>query len=433
MAATILGIYTLGRVLSNLTDQVFDRIEGAIEKATESQRLAAISTAQAVEQTGLSLQIEAGRQVKLALDQFKNCYKDSLEITIEKLNPEIQKNLETIKQLIENIINPKIELAGDLAVRVEQFIHSLPGIGDIPYLFRSLPNFIDYSQQNRNVLVQFYGRFPKTVETKASFTINGRTFSPIESKILQLTFQVPSNCFYSDPKQVPSLAQGELKLAWIKNGWVSNSPCEHQYKIWIGVLPPAPGKVSLIYRQITTERLFRHFVSPDFFQSSATKGGKLTIINKPYSVPPEAGWKIVRGSSKLIVIWKREKNSTCSFHSDDKDQVIYHVSTIHSKTPGKSGEIQFRIEFDQYLETTTEQEQSEEIPLKWRETRVIDAKKGAFKKVTFTSFEGVHYEMSGANSSNPLIKITNQGGNLVLNVASPETLSFFPQALPAKL
>ena len=418
---TVAIIETVGKVLNSLADKIFD----GIQKTIESQRLAYITVANDIHDSGISLQIEAGRQVRLAIESFKNSYADSLELTVDKVSIEAQKNLATIAQLVEEFLNPKGRALIEISERVEKLILRLPFVDKTPYLRKTTPSFVAFSE-NSLVIIRFVGHFPKDQATTATFNVGQQTFTPSGDEN-QLICQVPNSILCAEKVNVAALAEGELKLTWLKSGLITSSPQTNTYKIWIGVLPATPGTFKIIYKQPTTKPETKEFLSNEFFQSSGSKGGNLTILDKEYAVPPEDGWKIVRGSSQLDVIEKRPKNTLYSFVSDDRDRVIYKVTTTHVNHKGDSGQIKFRIKFNQMRDLPIEGEKEEDCELKWGESRVLE---NGFKKVVFDAFDHRRFEMSGISSDNPFIKIRNQGGKHVLCAVEAGEISFL-SSIPA--
>jgi hypothetical protein len=419
---------TLGQ-FEKLIDHVFDRIQETIAK----KRVEEDAFADSVYRKTLSLEMEAGLQVRLAIENCKNAYADSLDLTIDKLSSEMQTTLEMIKQLVDDLMTPQVEVLEGVADRVENLIMRLPLVDKSPSVLRSTPRFIAPSTVNNVVLVRFFGHFPKDQNIKATFTMDGHTFSA-EGGVKEILCKVPSKHFYPNDEQLlsrSSLVEGELVLTR-DVGWLFSSIITNKYKIWIVRLPSSPGEVSVEYVKKTSIPKTKPFVSQEFFQSSGEKGGGLTILNREYAVHAEDGWEVLKGSSRLIEIEKRPKHYLYSFVRDDKEKVIYQVTTTHVPKKGDSGQIRFKIEFTQQKMVETEQPISEPLSLKWKETKVIDETDRKLKKVVFTAFDGTRYEMAGASSNNPFIKIRNQRGQLVLEVVAPESLSFFSSVSDSK-
>ena len=421
---SLVADYTLGKVLDALTDKVTK----GINESVESTRLAARDVAERGHEIGLSWQIEAGRQATLAIEKCKNAYTASLDHTMDRVSLEIQNVVGTIEQLVNGIIHHQKEAVIEVASRVEQIITRFPLINKNPCLYKTTPSFIACLNDDHDIVVDFSGYFPQEHKVTAKFTIGSQTFTPT-GDLNHLKCKVPYKLFCPTPSSDPSLVEGKLVLSWTEKGKARSI----EHTIWFGIVPSTPGKFRVEYVRPVKKTETKEFVSSEFVQRSGKKGGGKTILNQPYEVPPEEGWNLVRGTDRFIVINKRERNSSWTFAGDAQGKVIYKVSTIHDKKQGQSGQVRFRIAFTQQREVSVPEPVSEDLSLRWRETRVIDDKsKGDFKKIVFVSFDGMHYEMSGVNSSNPFAKVANQGGKLVLCVVPPESLSFFPSVPAAK-
>ena len=98
---------TVGYFLHLLTDQ--------LQQVVDSARNA-----------GLSVEIEGGREANIALQNAQNAYEESLNVTIDKAGALIEKNLNSLKSIVDEVSSGlPIEVA-DISSKSQQLINSLP-------------------------------------------------------------------------------------------------------------------------------------------------------------------------------------------------------------------------------------------------------------------------------------------------------------------
>jgi len=163
------------------------------------------------------------------------------------------------------------------------------------------------------------------------------------------------------------------------------------------------------------------FASGSHHQASTREDGNQDHKNVAWSETPEPGWSVVRGTSKLNVnsaqgVW------SYSYVSDDGNKVIYSVTTIH-KSAGSSGSVDFTISFTETKNIARSEDRSYTKDLRWGDSISFQYPAGRWKLI-FEAFDGSHNEFTGADSSNPFIKIHNQQGSWVISTADPKTLNW---------
>ena len=104
--------------------------------------------------------------------------------------------------------------------------------------------------------------------------------------------------------------------------------------------------------------------------------------------------------------------------------VTYGVATVHQCFYA-SGKVTFHFEYDIYQDVIKDNWASEEISLKWGESKTYDYQTG-YWKVIFNSFDGKESnEFAGVGSDDRhylTVSVQNLGKTLVLKAADPQTL-----------
>ena len=95
---------TIGVFLSNLMDQ----LEQAIDQARSA---------------GESLEIQGGREVSIAIANAQNAYSDSLDKTINTVDPKVKSALDQLQSMVNDIkSDAPIEIA-DISTRAQQVVN----------------------------------------------------------------------------------------------------------------------------------------------------------------------------------------------------------------------------------------------------------------------------------------------------------------------
>lgn len=377
-----------GVLLNRLTDQLQQVIEAA-------------------RNAGLSLEIEAGRQANLAIENAKNAYAASLDLTMDRVDASAKKTLDQLSSMVNDISNNAFGNLDQITLRAQQIVNSLPFRKHQPQLTAVKPRFVVPAAQPYPVVVNIGGNFE--FASRAGFTpsleVRGQTFIASENTTQSLKFVIPVTAVFpqgssGDTKKF-SYAVATLKAPW-QEGTVFKRRREDQYKILIGALPESPGKVVLRCTTTHKETRFQSFESPEFYQSSGSDGANDDHKDVPYDVVPRTGWHVVRNSVAFNTKPGTEGDWGRTFVSDAGDHVTYRVTTIHHGL-GTSGRVRFTISFRESQEYDVPDVREEEVALKWGDS--MDRSCVGTARIIFDGFDGSHAEFPGPDLNNPFLKI----------------------------
>jgi hypothetical protein len=392
---------TVGFFLGKLMDQLQQAIEAA-------------------RNAGLSLEIEAGREVNIALANAQNAYADSLNKTIDNINQTMKGTLDQLQSMVNDVTNNTFGSLDAITARAQQIVNSLPFRPHEPQLTRTGPRFVVPSQQTYPVTLRFQGNFEFAAKKNytPSFQVNGHTYVPSSNTTQELQFIVPVSELFAAPPDTGkySYVMGTLIVPW-RRLLVKRE--EDHYRLILGALPARIGKIRLIHTTSHVDHPTKHFESSQFYQSSGSDGANDDHKDVPYDVIPDTGWHVVRNTSSF-----NDKGSEGdwgrTFVSDGGDHVTYRVTTIHHSI-GTAGRVHFTISFNETQDVTVSDQNSEDVTLNWGDSRSFSYPAGTWK-VVFDAFDGTHAEFSGADLSNPFLKLRDQAGSLVISTADPKTL-----------
>lgn len=400
---------TVGFFLNHLMDQVQQAIVDA-------------------RNAGLNLEIEAGREVGLAVENAKNAFSQSLNESMDRIDSTMRKAMDQLSSMAQEVQERNEVALRTTTARVQQFINTLPFANLQPQVTDVTPRYIVPVPEDKkyNVSIKFFGNFMFAAHEahQPELLVNGQNFVPSANTTQELDFSVPSTVLFppgsTDPSKV-SLVSAQLNIPWQRSEfWGMRHITEvDQYRIQMGALPSSPGQITFQY---TTPRVVREqqkFIQGGFHLASTREAGNDDQKDVPFKVTPHTGWHVVRGSSRIEQFCGQGDYSYPHLISDDADAVVYQATTIHHGA-GSSGSMDFSIAFDEYREVTVQDPHSENIVLNWGDSVAITQAVG---RIIFQAFDGSHAEFAGADLSNRYIKIRDQGGTLIVSTADPSTLT----------
>lgn len=411
------GAVTVGVALNQLMNQVQAAIEGA-------------------RNAGLSIEMQAGTEAALAIQNEQNVYKESLNLTIDKADLSVAKSINQLKGMVDDVTNRTFQNLDVLTLRAQTIVNSLPFRKHQPQVNQTTPCSIVPTNKDTPLKIDFIGNFEFASNPAFSpkLILNGKSYNMSSNTTENLTFIVPSTDLFPiiikhinmgflhnvpipfvTPIKSVSYVTGSLEIPWQSTSFLGliNKREVDNYKIILATLPSVPGSISLVVTSQSTTRIpKRRTTDPPFYQSSAVDGQNNDHPNVPYQVVAESGWHIVPGTSHFNTgnpntgVWSQ------SLVTDAGDRIVYNVTTIH-KQLGTSGQIQFSFSFDEYQDITVNNTTTTELNLGWGDSQVINYPLGSWK-IIYKSYDGTSEEFAGVSSSNPHIKLVDQGGTMAI-------------------
>jgi hypothetical protein len=375
---------------------------------------------------GLNLEVEAGREISISLENFKNVYASSLNLTMNKLDTTVTSQLETIKSLIDNVKNAAITSLDDFTTKAQQIVNALPFRKHEPQLSSITPRNVVPSSVIYNIVITCNGNFEAAGLPGYAPTLTiGTTNYTATGSNQSIQFSIPSSVISNAPGVTANTLGnviGALQVPWKDSRFLGifYKKTVDKYNILIGTLPKEPGTITLINTITNPRHREQPFVSSEHYQTSAVDGQNNDHNDVPWPATPDDGWTVKRNTSNFITDWQTGVWSQ-TFKSDDGNVVQYNVTTIH-KAWGTSGQVKFKIGFTEYIDDTYQTFDSTSIHLNWGDSKIIDGGPGTWK-IVFKAFDGTTSEFTGEDNSNPYLTINKSGMSYVLATANPATLA----------
>lgn len=404
----VMGGLTLGVFLKQLSSD----LDGVVEAARNA---------------GRHVVIDAGRETNIAIANAQNAYNASLDKTWDKLDHTTKTSISQLNSLVNDVKNDAHIEIKSVTDKVQQYINSLPFRQHEPQLTSFTPSFIVPSINDYPVRLHFQGNFEfaKQADFAPSLEVNKKRFTPATIETQTIEFLVPIKELFRDAAPAkPELSECQLTVPWDEVTGLFSSHHRHNdgYRVIVGSLAASAGQVTITHTVKKSKQRTRRFVSNEIYQSSKSDGGNDDHKNVPYSVTPDIGWHVARGTSKFDETWSEGKDRSHSFVSDDGDHVVYQATTIYHRA-GTSSAMKFKISFDEYQDYDEESNESEKFDLKWGEQKVFTYPVGSWK-MSFVAFDGSpEFQAAGPSADNKYVKVAVDGsGALSISTVDPATL-----------
>ncbi|SEM91005.1 hypothetical protein SAMN04488505_10720 [Chitinophaga rupis] len=402
---------TVGIGLTQLSDQ--------LQKAIENAKNA-----------GLNLEIEAGREVALSIENFKNAYASSLNLTFDKLDHTATKQFESLKSLTNQIKDQTVTSLLDVTASAQQIIDALPFRSHQPHLRSFTPSYIVPTNHNYDVTIICKGNFEAAGSKDYQPTLKvGKHVYTSGGGNQGLEFHVPISTFMElngIEKNKFGYIKCELNVPWRdKMYFIFPSKKVDTYNLYVGTLPKQPGEIVLI-RTINTPMQKDSTITnnPPFRQSSCSDGGNNDKPDVPWVIHPTPGWTVIPGSSSIRAVDGSQGDYGFRFISDAGNMVQYNVSTFHHGiTGGPSGCVNFTITLKESMNYTQQTFQQIPYDINWGDSRTIDFSEGEWK-ITFKAFDGSVNELAGVDNTNPFIQIIKTGMTYKIVTTNPSVLTW---------
>jgi hypothetical protein len=404
------GEVTLGAALAKMMDELNQAIADA-------------------RNAGSSLEIQAGKEAAIAIEDARNAYSKSLDETFnDHIDPTIKRTVDSLQSLVNDVQKKTFQKVDDVTARAQQIVNSLPFRDHEPQLTKFTPDFVVPTDQNYSVPFVFYGNFEFSAQKKyaALLTIGVHKYSCTENTTGTLKYLVPSGDLFPIPSGANAnefeFTNGILSVPWRASsffGLFGHSKLD-EYHVVVGALPASPGKITLTHQEVHTETKTQTYHGPNHHQCSTRECGNGDDKNHDWSDRPDDGWHLVRGTVRLTHIGQGDYSGP-DLISDDGNVAITRATTIHHGA-GSSGSIDFSVTFQEAKDVPMTNMVSEVVSMKWSDSKVINYPPGTWT-IYFDAFDGSHAEFRGADNNNRFITITSEAGSDVIVAANPAKLT----------
>ena len=384
---------TFGSLLDGLFSQVDDTIQQALQNAKDA---------------GVELELEAGREIALAIENAKNAYKDSLDYTIDKVSVAAKNAFDRLSSMVDKFQKTTGNELKDLEIQAQQLLNTLPFSSKQPQLSNVTPRYIVVDDVARDSLVTFKGNFPYSAKAgfEPSLDFSGNKCLLVDSNTQSLTFQIPPSAFKDAPKNQYSYKTGNLQVPW-DDGWVMSHKTEFDYKVGLGALPQTAGTGSAEYVAHDIQHNAKAVSSQAFnLDGNNWYPEHWHTVDTP--IVPEQGWTIDLSKPPSLVVVPIHGKHKQEIVSVAPNQIVVRVE-LYCKEGHDIGIMQFRVDYNVYQDVPIEKKRVENFVMNWKDSLLLVPQKNeTISKVIFNDYKGTHQEY-GAPTLDGILQIEAEG------------------------
>ncbi len=373
-----------GNILTRVfLDGLTDRITTIINEASQG---------------GKELEMEAGRQINLAIENTRNAYQESLELTVDKVDQVFKDNLDQLALMVSQVQTQNDTSLEKLGIEAQTFVNTLPLANLFPQVSKVMPQYI-VSEGGGKVSITVLGNFPTAAQSPPTFSFGETQATLVHNTTKELCFSIDRSAFtHSNEKCTPSY--GEIQFPKPTTTLIPNwlnpfAPAPFIYRVMIGSAPSSPGKLLLDWKDESYLPI-KKWRTEDIHHQGAKQG-------RTYQLVATDGWKIVPGTERSN-IRRMDDGKYVKLNGECR----INISRANSTTAVYEVLSKYNVDFEMWFEETRQvkkegEAKHKEIPLKWGEKTSINLPPSG--RVLFIPFQGRNAELIGTRLSHPYVSI----------------------------
>jgi hypothetical protein len=373
---------------------------------------------------GLLLEIQAGGQVAVLIQQAQAAYQSDLDLTYSRLSAAEQMTVNNIYSVADQFLTNAATQAKTIEARAQQISNSLPFSKTFPQLTQFGPSFVKQDQR-APIRLSLVGNFVDVArgDNNAFAIVSGGKLPNSTKTTQELTFEIPIAAIKTASTQITynpigiQIPYDKNTFLWFSHGEVAN------FSIPLAVLPTTFGTVKIDVTTTAPGTEQQTFTTGEMAQESGDDdikcGGEHADL-AVHSVPADPGWTIIPSTAHWIVTWSQGKQGVdedwwLSSNCSTSTTACMCVSTEHHGR-GTSGKVHFRIQYAAQRPVNRSTVASSSDLISWGTQKVYTIPTGGTWKGAFDRFDGKHIEFAGPYSDQ-LVHITTVGNNVVVATA----------------
>lgn len=359
---------------------------------------------------GEVLEIGAGGEIARLIQQAKDAYADSLQLTLSQVGAEEQKTLAALQDTVQSFIDKSYTSISALEDKALAVAHVLPFSKDYPNMWSYVPHYVPppISTDDKNVTIHLDGDFLDVTEPKysPSLAVSGKTFQASARSTGFVEFQIPrSDLLASDTKiNVETL---QIDIPYKKSTLIVFENEKHTtFSLPLVMLPKSAGTVTITTTSSSPGKLRQPVTSPEFRQESGDDdikdGGEHAelAIHKWF---PDPGFQVIPSTVGYKITWSQGKGGVdqdwwFSRNLSTALEAVLCFSTEHHRF-GTSGKVHFLITFTEEKDVNNTTSVPTSAVLPWNSSKVFSLPTGASWKGKIDLFDGRSFEFAGPYSN----------------------------------
>lgn len=388
---------TLAAAFSHLLDKVNHTIEDSIQTG---------------ESSAIDIELEAGREISLAIEGAKNAFEKELKETTDKVSATAKKTLDQLSTIVDKFEKGNAEAIKDIRTSTQQVVNALPFSSKQPQVTSIAPNAL-VPGSTAQAVVHFLGNF--FYAAKEGFTpvlkLSDRVCTLTNSTTQCLEFSIDSDLIQNAHADKFARLQGNLQVFW-DDGWVWSHKAENNYRIGLNILPNSPGKITVEYASHKKDWISQAVQSPYYIENGNNYYPQ-RWHTKIETIYPAQGWMIDVTKPPALVAFHEHGKHQQSIESVTPQQIAVKIG-LHCSEGKDIGIFHFRVDYTVTQEVTNTTKRTEDVSLKWGDSLLLTPNDDEeISRIVFNSFNGSHQEFVGPDLSNPYLKLASQGNGVM--------------------
>jgi uncharacterized protein YxeA len=362
---------------------------------------------QQAQQTGLVLEVNAGSQALVVINQAKAAYASALASTSQTLSAQQQQLISSLNGTLDNIQN---HILNNLTANLQQIVNTIPLSRKFPQLTSFDGTILSPSLNTGNsVLVTLNGNFLDIGNKNfdAYLKIGANSYKNSTKTTQQITFQIPSSVFTFVTTKV-GYQSFSVEIPY-KKGLLGSKKIA-LYNLNFILLPNNPGTYQLFITKATDVTHSENASCPNLIWDSSEND-----IDATSGCNMSDNWVCDRNSVSYALTREQGRKDHDWFdygNASTPTFVGWHFKTQH-KGLGTSGKLTVTLNYRRY-KTVTEPVTTPQavISLSWGSSKVETIDPSATWKLTYTEFDGRSFDFASSEQSNPYLKISTAGNQI---------------------
>jgi hypothetical protein len=408
------GALTLGLTLSHLMDQLMQAIDAA-------------------RNAGLTLEMEAGRQAYLTVQQAQNAYRESLNLTMDRVDNSTKTAINQLQIATDQVSSHTVSSLSTFGQQLQTTVSLLPFHDKEPKVSAVTPRWVVPSlQPEQTVRVRLTGSFEFAAQRglTPSLSAGGKTYQPATNDNSSLQFELPASAFAAaDPNKFGSL-RARVVIPWEKCrlACLGHQRLQDEYQILLGALPESPGQISLVQFIPRTRMVTAAKSSSDLYESAASDNGNNDHLGVPHQIVADPGCTFVPGT-RAYAEWSSVGDHSWSWGPEDAAHINWFTSVVHHGFSGTSGQMHFRVTAQQacpqsYTDTvTTVINSAAATSIRWGDRKAFPSQPGTWR-LSFKAFDGSATDFTSQDLAHRFLRISELGGAIAVGTVDPASLQW---------
>lgn len=380
-----------------------------------------------VKNSGVELEISAGKELGLAIENARNAYDQEMNKTIDKVSVKAKNVFDRLNTAVQKFQRKIVNEMQDIKLEAQQIANSLPFSWKQPQLTAISPRYLVIGDLDKVSRVVFHGNFPWSAKLgfEPSLTFAKKTCVIIDKTTQSFTFEVPSSVFNESNKTFYSFRTGTLTVPW-DDGFFLSHKTQFQYQVGLGALPQIAGQAVAEYLDRGTERVSKHVSSPTYFFDGNNWYPEHwhTIYQDFY---PELDWKVDVSQPINLVAEHVHGDHKQEIISVAPDKITVKIS-LYCKSGSDIGKVRISVNYTAWQCKSYEKKRSESFEINWKDDVLLKPNQHEeISQVVFTSYDGSIQRFAAPDiGDRSVLKVASEGNGVWKLWAEP------PQAIVSK-